>query len=117
MVRFEKISLYLVASNTYHKIISSVGNAVASPDVILSGANMYLYYTSFEQPSTASYFPVSLKMVESNFISATSDKVTREDFMQVLQNLTAIYIKASYIEKGDVTRYMNCQLCRKNYHL
>lgn len=88
-------------SNTTLEIL---GGAVASPDVILSGANKYLYYTSLEQPSKNIYFPVALKLVENNFESVTSDKVTREDFMQVLQNLTAIYIKASYVDKGDITK-------------
>lgn len=85
--------------------IFRLGTAVAGPDVILQGADTFIQYTSVAQPDTNAYFQISVKMVETEFTNPASDRVTREEFMQVLQNLTGIFIKASYVDRGDITEY------------
>lgn len=81
-----------------------VGKAIGGHDVILYGANMYLMYESVDAPFIGTYFPVSVRIVESNFASTSGNRVTREELMQVLQNLTAIYIKATYSDKSEITK-------------
>lgn len=81
-----------------------IGNAIGGADVILYGANMYIMYESVDAPSVASNFPTSLKIVESNFLTVSGEIVKRAELMQVLQNLTAMYIKATYSSKPQIAK-------------
>lgn len=77
---------------------------ISGADVIFYGANMYLLYESFQLPVNSAPFVFSIKIAENNFLTISKTTATREELMQVLQNLTAIYIKASYAEKGEITK-------------
>lgn len=79
------------------------GSALIGPDVILKSKNAIITHQSYEQPASDQLFRGSVKMVESNFQTLTGGSVTREQFMMVLRDLTAIYIRASYWEKGVLT--------------
>lgn len=80
------------------------GSAVSGPDVILYGHDTYLYYFSLEQPASNLIFPTFVELTEQNFILANGLPTTREQIMQVLQNLNAIYIRATYWEPTVTTR-------------
>lgn len=80
------------------------GSAVGGPDVILYGHDTYLFYFSLEQPASNTLFPSFVELVEQNFILANGLPATREQMMQVLQNLSAIYIRATYWEPTVFTK-------------
>lgn len=80
------------------------GSAVSSPDVILYGHDTYLFYFSLEQPASNTLFPGVVGFVEQNFILPNGLQTTREQIMQVLQNLNGIYIRATYWEPTVTTR-------------
>lgn len=80
------------------------GNAVSGPDVILYGHDTYLYYFSLEQPASDTIFPTFVELIEQNFMLASGLQTTREQIMQVLQNLNGIYIRATYWEPTVTTR-------------
>lgn len=77
---------------------SQLGSAVNGPDVILYGHDTYLFYFSLEQPASDLLFTSSVEIIEQNFILANGLPTTREQIMQVLQNLNGIYIRATYWE-------------------
>lgn len=80
------------------------GSAVGGPDVILYGHDTYLFYFSLEQPASNTLFPSVVEIVEQNFVLANGLSTTREQIMQVLQNLNGIYIRATYWEPTVTTR-------------
>lgn len=80
------------------------GSAVSGPDVILYGHDMYLFYFSLEQPASNILFPNFVEIVEQNFVLINGIQATREQLMQVLQNLNGIYIRATYWEPTVTTR-------------
>lgn len=80
------------------------GNAVSGADVILYGHDTYLYYFSLEQPASNTIFPNFVELIEQNFILANGLPTTREQIMQVLQNLNGVYIRATYWEPTVTTR-------------
>lgn len=80
------------------------GNAVSGPDVILYGHDTYLFYFSLEQPASNTLFPSSVELIEQNFILPSGLPTTREQIMQVLQDLKGIYIRATYWEPTVITR-------------
>ncbi len=80
------------------------GAAVFGPDVILYGAKIHLLYETNELPVKFVPFFFAVRIVETNFKTLSGVQATREEIMQVLQNLTAVYIKATYAEKGEITK-------------
>eukprot|EP00102_Acyrthosiphon_pisum_P016424 XP_008187385.2 PREDICTED: laminin subunit alpha [Acyrthosiphon pisum] len=86
------------------------GSAVGGPDVILYGHDTYLFYFSLEQPASSTLFPNFVEIVEQNFILANGLQTTREQIMQVLQNLDGIYIRATYWEPTVTTRISSISL-------
>lgn len=80
------------------------GSAISGPDVILYGHDTYLFYFSLEQPASNTLFPSFVELVEENFVLASGLPATREQMMQVLQNLNAIYIRATYWEPTVLTK-------------
>uniref|UniRef100_W4VRR7 Putative response to misfolded protein n=1 Tax=Corethrella appendiculata TaxID=1370023 RepID=W4VRR7_9DIPT len=86
------------------------GNALIGPDIILEGKNLELVHQSYEQPASKVIFQNSVQMIETNFQTASGAPVTREQFMMVLRDLKAIYIRASYWENGIVTRVSDVSL-------
>lgn len=87
-----------------HYTSNLFGSAVSGPDVILYGHDTYLFYFSLEQPASNTLFPSSVELVEQNFVMSNGLPATREQMMQVLQNLTAIYIRATYWEPTVLTK-------------
>lgn len=87
-----------------HYTSNLFGNAVGGADVILYGHETYLYYFSPEQPASNTIFPNFVELIEGNFILATGLSTTREQIMQVLQNLNGVYIRATYWEPTVTTR-------------
>ncbi|XP_050541070.1 laminin subunit alpha [Daktulosphaira vitifoliae] len=83
------------------------GNAVGGADVILNGHDIYLHYFSLEQPASNTLFPNSVEIVEQSFVLTNGLPATREQIMQVLQDLQAIYIRATYWEPSVTTRISN----------
>lgn len=80
------------------------GSAVTGPDVVLYGRDTYLYYFSLEQPASNTVFPNSVELNEQNFILANGLPTTREQIMQVLQDLDGVYIRATYWDTSVTTR-------------
>lgn len=76
------------------------GSSLIGPDVILEGKNMVVTHQSIEQPASNTLFNGRVQMVETNFQTASGGPVTREQFMVLLRDLKAIYIRASYWENG-----------------
>jgi laminin alpha 3/5 len=87
-----------------HYTSNLFGSAVSGPDVILYGHDTYLFYFSLEQPASNTLFPSFVELVEQNFVLANGLPATREQMMQVLQNLNAIYIRATYWEPTVLTK-------------
>lgn len=65
-------------------------------DVILYGADMYLFFNSTEQPATGIKYNASLQLTEINFLLSNRLPAKREHIMTVLENLKGIYIKGTY---------------------
>ena len=80
------------------------GSAVSHPDVILYSGDLYLLHLALEQPPTLTQYHASLEIVESNFKLPTGFTASREQLMQVLQKLQAIYIRATYWEQSVTSR-------------
>lgn len=87
---------------TYKILFSNgpFGKAIIAPDVILKGKTLTITHQSYEQPASRQLFYGSVHFVETNFYTAAGLPVTREQFMTVLRDLEAIYIRASYWEQG-----------------
>lgn len=70
-----------------------------SPDVILRGRNISAIYFHDAQPSVGLNHEVDVELIERNFESDSGNKITREQFMQLLVGLDEIRIKAGYFPK------------------
>ncbi|KAK9499521.1 hypothetical protein O3M35_002544 [Rhynocoris fuscipes] len=81
------------------------GVSVSSADVILVGPEgLQLLHFSVEQPAQSEFYEMVVELTESNFVLPNLLKSTREQFMQVLQDLRGIYIRATYWEKSVTSR-------------
>lgn len=87
-----------------HYTSNLFGSAISGPDVILYGHDTYLFYFSLEQPASDTLFPNFVEITEQNFILGNGLQATREQLMQVLNNLNGIYIRATYWEPTVTTR-------------
>ncbi|XP_058457360.1 laminin subunit alpha [Malaya genurostris] len=79
------------------------GSSLIGPDVILEGKNMVITHQSIEQPASNTVFNGRVQMVETSFQTASGGSVSREQFMMILRDLKAIYVRASYWENGLTT--------------
>lgn len=79
------------------------GNSLIGPDVILEAKDFRIRHTNYRQPAAGQTFEGIVEMIESNFQTLAGAQVTREQFMMVLRDLTKIYIRASYFDKGMMT--------------
>ena len=86
------------------------GEAIIAADVILHGKNMNIMYSNIEQPAAGNTFNGHVKIVESNFQTLSGMPVTREQFMTVLRDLQAIFIRANYWNHGIVTMISDVSL-------
>ncbi|SPP85142.1 laminin subunit alpha [Drosophila guanche] len=86
------------------------GKSIVAPDVILMGKDKVLVHQSYEQPSRNMPFANRLQMVETNFQTHSGKSVSRADFMMVLRDLKAIYIRANYWEQTLITQISDVYL-------
>ncbi|CAH0382822.1 unnamed protein product [Bemisia tabaci] len=86
------------------------GNAISQADIVLYGAGIYLLHFSFRQPAASIPFDASVSLVETNFVVPSGIQATREQLMQVLQDLQAIYIRATFWEQSVTTRLQDVSL-------
>ncbi|KAF6202105.1 hypothetical protein GE061_004503, partial [Apolygus lucorum] len=77
---------------------------LSGPDVIISGNGLHLLHYSLELPRANIGTDLSVVLHPSNFQFFNGLPVNREQFMQVLQDLQAIYIRATYWENSATTR-------------
>lgn len=87
-----------VLSYTLFYTTGIFGKAIIGPDVILEGKDTVIVHQNYEQPANSQIFSGSVKMVESNFQTISGAPVTREQFMMILRDLNAIFIRATYWE-------------------
>ena len=80
------------------------GTALSQPDVMLYSGDLYLLHFALEQPAATTRYMASVEIKETNFVLPTGFPATREQLMQVLQRLQAIYIRASYWEQSITSR-------------
>lgn len=98
------------------------GKSVIGPDVILEGKDIIIVHQNYEQPANAQNFYGTVKMIESNFQTISGAPVTREQFMMVLRDLNAIYIRATYWEGTIISQISDIYLTmadddEENYNL
>ncbi|CAB0000022.1 unnamed protein product [Nesidiocoris tenuis] len=86
------------------------GERVRGPDIILSGAGLNLLHYSLQLPQANVPTDLSIKLSNLNFQFFNGLTVSREQFMQVLQDLEAIYIRATYWEKSVTTSISNIKM-------
>lgn len=83
------------------------GKAISAADVILQGADTTLYYYSDEQPPSFTNFRSSVHLVEANFVVGNRLSATREQIMVVLEDLRAIYVRATYWNPSIIASYVH----------
>lgn len=98
------------------------GSAIIGPDVVLEGKTLTIVHQSYEQPANGQAFRGSVKIIESNFRTVSGSPVTREQFMMILRDLNAIYIRGVYWENSVITRLSDVYLTiadedEENYNL
>jgi len=98
------------------------GNSLIGPDVILEANGVQIKHLNYRQPAADQRFEGSVEMIESNFQTLTGAPVSREQFMTILKDLTKIYIRAAYFDKGMFTYLSDVTLTcadedNENYHL
>lgn len=92
-------------------VICFSGSAVSEPDVILQGKKTFLTYSSFGQPAALIEYPASVQLIEENFETPTGGRVKRDQIMEVLEDLRAIYIRATYWTDSVTTRSVDiCEI-------
>lgn len=84
--------------------------ALIGPDVILEGKTQTLLHHSYEQPANEQVFHGSVKIVESSFTTLSGAPVSRDQFMHVLNQLNAIYIRANYWDEPLVSQLSDAYL-------
>lgn len=94
------------SNNFWHRVGSSrnwiynemfvSGDSTNGPDIILYGADIYLLHYALDRPTEATPFNSFVEILESDFQVLTGLPATREQLMQVLGNLSAIFIRATY---------------------
>ncbi|XP_032527888.2 laminin subunit alpha [Danaus plexippus] len=86
------------------------GRAIAAADVIIGGANGYIVHNSVEQPPSQINWMHTVRISEDEFTNLDGTAVTRDQFMNVLVNVTSIYIRATYWNEAVTTRLMGVTL-------
>lgn len=97
-------------SYTLYYTTDIFGKGLIGPDVILEGKNAVIIHQSYSQPASAQTFTGNVKMVESSFTTISGAPVTREQFMVILRDLRAIYIRATYSDSTVVSRLSDVYL-------
>lgn len=92
------------------------------PDVVLEGKDLTIVHRSYEQPASVQNFYGVVKMTESSFSTLSGGPVTRDQFMHILRDLNAIYIRATYFDQTLISQLSDVFLTmadddEENYHL
>lgn len=95
---------------TLHSSAVLFAKALIGPDVILEGKQLTILHQSYQQPANEHTFYGSVKMVESSFTTISGSPVTRDQFMHVLHELNAIYIRANYWDETLSTQLSDVNL-------
>ncbi|XP_048488928.1 laminin subunit alpha [Plutella xylostella] len=89
---------------------SGNGHAISAPDVVLGGSSGYIVHNSVEQPPSVENWEHAVRIAESDFTNVDGSAVSRDQLMNVLLNLTAIYIRATYWHEAVTTRLIDVSL-------
>lgn len=95
---------------TLRTTASLFGKSAIGPDIILEGKESTILHQSYRQPASNQNFYGTLKIVESSFTTLNGEPVTREQLMYVLKQLNAIYIRAAYWDKTDISQLSDVYL-------
>lgn len=98
------------------------GKALIGPDVILEGKHMTIMHQSYEQPASERKFYGNVKFIESSFTTVDGKAVSRDDFMHILRDLNAIYIRSTYWDHTVISQLTDVNLLmadddEENYNL
>lgn len=85
---------------------------IDAADVIISTSNGFLIHSSIEQPPPMENWTYSVKLSEDQFKNLDGSSLSREQFLNGLQNVFDIYIRAAY-DSNAVTSRLVYVLCRK----
>lgn len=77
---------------------------IDAPDVIINTSNGFLIHHSIEQPPPVVDWTYSVKLSEDQFKNIDGASLSREQFMNGLQNVVAIYIRAAYDSNAVTAR-------------
>ncbi|XP_060809379.1 laminin subunit alpha [Amyelois transitella] len=86
------------------------GRPSAEPDLIVGGSNSYIVHNSIEQPPSETAWTHSVRITENQFTNLDGTAVTRDQFMNILVNVTSIYVRATYWDEGIITQLMSVLL-------
>lgn len=86
------------------------GKALNGPDVILEGRHLTVVHQSYEQPASERKFFGYVKFLESSFTTIDGRAVSREDFMHILRDLNAIYIRSTYWDHTVISQLTDVYL-------
>lgn len=81
---------------------------IDAADVIISTSNGFFVHNSIEQPPPMDNWTYSVKLSEDQFKNIDGSSLSREQFMNGLQNVVTIYIRAAY-DSNVVTARLVCQ--------
>lgn len=95
---------------TLNSSSSMFAKSIYGPDVILEGKEQTIIHQSYQQPASDHSFRGAVKIVESSFTTLGGEPVTREQFMHVLKDLNAIYIRAAYWDETILSRISDVEL-------
>lgn len=84
------------------------GHAIDAADVIIGGPNGFIVHNSVEQPPAQENWIHNVRMSEDEFTNLDGSAVTRDQFMNILVNITSIYIRATYWHEAVSTRCLQC---------
>jgi len=104
-------SVILQSAAIFIRNVDVTGTALSQPDVMLYSGDLYLLHFALEQPAATTRYMASVEIKETNFVLPTGFPATREQLMQVLQRLQAIYIRASYWEQSITSRSVSSEHC------
>lgn len=90
---------YRIANNVF-KVKNQ--QAIISPDLILIGSNnLSIIHDHLEQPIINEEFHLSIRLLENEFYHIDGNIVAREEFMMVLVNLQAIFLRVKLFDPID----------------
>lgn len=92
-----------------------LGDSNPGPDIILYGSDIYLLHYALDRPTEATPFSSFVEILESNFQILTGLPATREQLMQVLGNLSAVFIRATFGSARISPRYIYRTCICKNF--